>query len=84
MKQFRFLNGYLKHLLPPNQHELLLNYQAHIDYMNEISKPIYTCVTSRLVDLTGILSSMSKVKWDINYVSVEHSKYVDTLNRVSF
>ncbi|KAL5278409.1 CCDC132 family protein [Megaselia abdita] len=81
MKQFRFLNGYLKHLLPQNQHELLLNYQTHIDYINEISKPIYTCVTSRLIDLPGILSAMSKVKWDINHVSVEHSKYVDTLNR---
>lgn len=40
------------------------------------------CVAARVNDLDGILSAMSKIKWDINHVNVEHSTYINNINRV--
>ncbi|XP_058128051.1 syndetin [Anopheles ziemanni] len=51
------------------------------EYVPDIRKPIVMCSTARVVDLQGILQMMTKVKWDINFVNVQHSAYVDTINR---
>lgn len=49
---------------------------------SDISRPIYTCVTSKIIDLNSILAMMAKVRWDINQVSFQHNNYIDVLNRV--
>lgn len=82
-KQLQQLHKYLEHLLPASDHQILYDYYQNIDYIYDVSKPIYMCVTSRACDLHGILSTMGKVKWDVNHVSVQHSPYIDTMNRVS-
>lgn len=92
MQSFRELNGYLDHLIlstktdvtsDENDERLILK-----KYMNETSKyiydlrkPIYMCVTSRILDIPTILNSMNKIKWDIKQVTVEHSSYIDIINR---
>ncbi|KFB37238.1 AGAP000343-PA-like protein [Anopheles sinensis] len=55
--------------------------QQTAEYVPDIRKPIVMCSTARVVDLQGILQMMTKVKWDINHVNVQHSAYVDTINR---
>lgn len=84
VQQFAQIRDYLEHLLLPNDSQFL---SAFFDEMNvnllELRKPIYMCVAARVNDLDGILSSMFKVKWDINHVNVEHSTYVNNINRVS-
>ena len=52
-------------------------------YINDLRKPIYMCVTGRIIDIQNILLLMSKIKWDINHVTVQHSSYIDVVNRVS-
>lgn len=52
-------------------------------YVHDLRKPVFMCVLARIVDIQTILTAMSKVKWDIDHVNVEHSAYVQNLNRVS-
>lgn len=84
VQQFAEIRDYLEHLLLPNNHQLLAQFfnETTTDLHN-LRKPIYMCVAAKINDLDGILSSMGKVKWDINHVNVEHSTYVNYINRVS-
>lgn len=84
VQQFAQIRGYLEHLLSPNDHKPLTSYFAETPaYLVELRKPIYMCVAARIIDLQYILTSMGKVKWDINHVNVEHSAYINYINRVS-
>ena len=84
IQQFNQLRGYLEHLLPNANREPLYHYLKETNqYICDIRKPVFMCVTARTLDLQNVLTSMNKVKWDINHVNVEHSAYVDTINRVS-
>uniref|UniRef100_A0A182IUR2 Syndetin C-terminal domain-containing protein n=1 Tax=Anopheles atroparvus TaxID=41427 RepID=A0A182IUR2_ANOAO len=51
------------------------------EYVTDLRKPIFMCSTARIIDLQSVLYMMAKVKWDINHVNVQHSAYVDTINR---
>lgn len=51
-------------------------------YVMDMRKPIFMCVMTRIVDMQTILMAMTKVKWAIDSVNVEHSAYVQNLNRV--
>lgn len=82
-QQFNVLQHYLNHLLPAAERSILTNYLEYGEFMADLAKPVYTCVTSRVIDLTGILAQMAKVKWDVNHVTHQHSSYSDVLNRVS-
>lgn len=84
VQQFAQIQDYLNHLLLPNDHQFLATFfkETTTDLL-DLRKPIYMCVAARVNDLDGILSLMSKVKWDINHVNVEHSTYVNNINRVS-
>lgn len=84
LQQFQQLHNYLNHLLPLNERSMLTTYLEYVNFMSDISKPVYTCVTSRIIDLAAILTGMGKVKWDINHVSFQHSNYIDIMNRVRF
>lgn len=84
IQQFQTLQNYLNHLLPKNERNILSNYFEYKEYMSDVAKPVYTCVTSKVIDLTAILGMMSKVKWDVNQVSFQHNDYIDIMNRVSF
>lgn len=85
VQQFHSIRDYLEHLLLPNANQSMLS--TFFDEVNatllDLRKPIYMCVAARVTDLDGILTSMSKVKWDINHVNVEHSTYINNINRVS-
>ncbi|KAH8401503.1 hypothetical protein KR009_005924 [Drosophila setifemur] len=81
LQQFHILQYYLNHLLPVAKRPLLTSYLEYSDYMLDLAKPVYTCVTSRVIDLSAILAQMAKVKWDVNHVIHQHSSYSDVLNR---
>lgn len=81
--QFQILQHYLNHLLPVGQRHILSDYVEYSEFMTDLAKPVYTCVTSRVIELTPILGQMAKVKWDVNHVTHQHSSYTDVLNRVS-
>ncbi|XP_034478731.1 syndetin isoform X2 [Drosophila innubila] len=81
LQQFHVLQNYLNHLLPAAERPILSNYLEYGDFMTDLAKPVYTCVTSRVIDLTAILAQMAKVKWDVNHVTHQHSSYSDVLNR---
>lgn len=83
VQQFGQIRDYLEHLLLPNDSQFLATYFDETNAnLLQLRKPIYMCVAARVNDLDGVLSSMSKVKWDINHVNVEHSTYVNNINRV--
>lgn len=85
VQQLQQLKGYLEHLLPANNRGTLQSYLAEtVSYICDVRKPVFMCVTARMIDLPSVLTAMGRVKWDINDVNVEHSVYVDTVNRVSF
>lgn len=84
VQQFSQLRGYLTHLLMPNNRDPLQHFLENTSaYIKDLRKPIFMCVTARVIDLQNILNQMGKVKWDVNHVNVQHSPYVDTVNRVS-
>ncbi|XP_016976178.1 syndetin [Drosophila rhopaloa] len=81
IQQFHILQHYLNHLLPLAERPMLASYLEYSNYMLDLAKPVYTCVTSRVIDLSAILAQMAKVKWDVNHVIHQHSSYSDVLNR---
>ncbi|XP_068145316.1 syndetin [Drosophila tropicalis] len=81
LQQFHILQHYLNHLLLSGERSLLTNYLEYNEFMLDLAKPVYTCVTSRVIDLSAILAQMAKVKWDVNHVIHQHSSYSDVLNR---
>lgn len=84
VQQFNQLRSYMEHLLPSNDRVALRDFlDITTEYITDLRKPIFMCVTARAIDLQNVLTSMAKVKWDVNHVNVEHSSYVDNLNRVS-
>ncbi|XP_067640510.1 syndetin isoform X3 [Eurosta solidaginis] len=80
-QQFQTLHNYLIHLLPPQERPMLTDYFSYIEFIADIARPVYTCVTSRVIDLQTILAMISKVKWDVNHVSFQHNNYIDLMNR---
>ncbi|XP_011182003.2 syndetin [Zeugodacus cucurbitae] len=80
-QQFQTLHNYLNHLLPPQERPMLTAYFDYIEFMADIARPVYTCVTSRVIDLQAVLAMMAKVKWDVNHVSFQHNSYIDIMNR---
>lgn len=83
--QFRLMEEYLSGLLQADQtaQQQLKRYLSETaECWPDVRKPIYMCVTARVVDIQNILHAMGKVKWDINHVNVQHSAYIDTMNRV--
>ncbi|XP_036319292.1 syndetin [Rhagoletis pomonella] len=80
-QQFQTLHNYLNHLLPLQERPMLTAYFNYIEFMSDIARPVYTCVTSRVIDLQTALAMMAKVKWDVNHVSFQHNNYIDIMNR---
>lgn len=84
VKQFESLGGYIDYLLINTNEKLFDEYFQTIDgYIRDLRRPIYISSTSRVFDLPNILMQMSKVKWEINHVTVQHSSYIENINRVS-
>lgn len=91
--QFVFIHGYLNHLIGETRgngddvenekSSLKIYVETTRKCIKAMRKPIFTCVTSRAIDIQMTLHSISKIKWDINQVLVQHNAYVDVINRVS-
>ncbi|XP_030378131.1 syndetin isoform X2 [Scaptodrosophila lebanonensis] len=81
LQQFQTLKHYLNHLLPTNERPMLASYLEYEDFMADVAKPVYICVTSHIIDLSAVLAQMAKVKWDVNHVIHQHSSYSDVMNR---
>ncbi|GAB0094360.1 Syndetin [Sergentomyia squamirostris] len=81
VEQFEQLQGYMLHLLPGCDRKSLEEYFVNAAYVGDLRKPVYMCSTARLADIQGVLVAMGKVKWDINHVTVQHSPYIDSINR---
>ncbi|XP_055551222.1 syndetin [Wyeomyia smithii] len=83
--QFRLLEDYLGGVLQGTDataHERFRQYVTDIvQAAPDVRKPIFMCVTARVIDLQVVLQAMTKVKWDINHVNVQHSSYIDIMNR---
>uniref|UniRef100_A0A6B2ECI9 Coiled-coil domain-containing protein 132 n=1 Tax=Phlebotomus kandelakii TaxID=1109342 RepID=A0A6B2ECI9_9DIPT len=80
-EQFEQLQSYMLHLLPVNERKPLEEYFSNSTYVSDLRKPVYMCSTAKLADMQSILVGMAKVKWDINHVTVQHSPYIDSINR---
>lgn len=84
LDQFEILRGYLSSLIPTPDRAPLNEYLSAVrSYAIDLRKPIYICAASRFVDIPVVLLGLSKVKWDVNHVTVQCSQYVDIVNRVS-
>lgn len=93
ISQFAFLHGYLNHLIEATrgtcenvdvEHESLKSYIENTQKcVTDMRKPIFTCVTARAIDIQATIVAINKVKFDISHVMVQHSNYVDVINRVS-
>lgn len=92
IQQFTFLHGYLNHLIEATKtgtEEVASERQSLKSYIEQTTvcvrdmrKPIFTCVTSRAIDIQATIVAMNKVKWDVSHVMVQHSSYIDVINRV--
>lgn len=94
MNQFIFLRGYLDHLIlstndsnsmddiSNEQQSLKMYYDEMKKCVEDLRKPIFMTVTSKTIDIPATIMSISKVKWDVDHVIVEHNSYVSNLNRV--
>ncbi|KAK9506582.1 hypothetical protein O3M35_008485 [Rhynocoris fuscipes] len=80
-EQFNFLKSYLEKLLQSQGSTHFLNqfYSQTVAVSVEIRKPVYACVSWRLVDARQVLAMMSRVDWEVKDVMSQHSKYVDYL-----
>lgn len=85
INQFRLMEEYLSGLLSQQSSDATEQLRRYLvetaECVADVRKPIYMCVTARVVDIQNVLHAMGKVKWDINHVNVQHSSYVDTINR---
>lgn len=80
--QFAQLRGYLGHVLPVAYRQPLHDYVLQTGaYIGDLRTPVFMCVTARAVDLPGVLAAIGRLRWDIQHVNVEHSGYVETVNR---
>lgn len=85
VQQFGQIRDYLEHLLAQNDHKVLATFFVETSaYLLDLRKPIYMCVAMRVIDLPGTLAASSKVKYDMSHVNVEveHSAYINHINRV--
>ena len=90
IQQFNLMHGYLEYLILStksdttgelDEREILQKFfETTQEYVYDLRKPVYMCVTAR-IDIQGILLAMGKIKWDLNHVTVEHSGYIDVINR---
>lgn len=94
INEFTFLHGYLDHLIEAtksgvdeiaNERQSLKAYIEQTQKcVTDMRKPVFTCVTSRAIDITATIQAIGKVKWDVTHVMVlEHNSYIDIINRVS-
>lgn len=83
VQQYAQLRAYLEHILLAAERKPLTDYLTSTSsYIKALRKPVFMCVTARTIDLQAVLALMGKAKWDVNSVNVQHSSYVDTINRV--
>jgi hypothetical protein len=93
IQQFTFLHGYLDHLIEAtktssddvaNERQSLKSYIEDTQRcVQDMRKPIFTCVTCRAIDIPATIVAINKVKWDVQHVMVQHNSYIDVINRVS-
>lgn len=94
MNQFIFLRGYLDHLIlstnetnpeevSNERQSLKMYYEEMLKCVEDLRKPIYMAVTSKAIDIPATVLSISKIKYDVDHVIVEHNTYVSNLNRVN-
>lgn len=89
IEQFKILQGYLEHLLTTtsstdDERQYLSDYcESTKKHVIDLRKPVYMCSIARVVDIQAVLLAMTKVKWDVQSVTVEHSTYIDNIIRVS-
>ncbi|CAG9830056.1 unnamed protein product [Diabrotica balteata] len=81
-KQFEFLQEYLDYLVPQNFKGVLQQfYLQTIASAPDLRNPVYMAVVAQAFDLRQILTSMSKINWEVRDVRSMHNSYVDTLLR---
>ncbi|CRL04786.1 CLUMA_CG017842, isoform A [Clunio marinus] len=90
---FTFLHGYLSHLIDSTRssHEEISNERQSLkSYIEEtqlsvkdMRKPIFTCITSRAIDIQATIIAINKIKWDVSHVNVQHNSYIEVINRAT-
>ncbi|KXJ15287.1 syndetin isoform X2 [Exaiptasia diaphana] len=81
-KQFEYLQSHLDAVIPSNKRAFLSQfYSQTITTVQEIRKPTYRAVASRIIDYEKTLHLMQGVRWDIKDIMSQHNAYVDILVR---
>lgn len=80
--QFEFLHSKLEEMIPFNKRAFLSQfYSQTVTTAQELRRPVYRYVASRIIDYDKTLQLMTGVRWDIRDIMSQHNAYVDMLVR---
>ncbi|RMX47301.1 hypothetical protein pdam_00012684 [Pocillopora damicornis] len=80
--QFEFLHPHLESMIPANKRAFLSQfYSQTVNTAQELRRPVYRSVGSRVIDYDQTLQLMTGVRWDIRDIMSQHNAYVDILVR---
>lgn len=80
--QFEFLHSKLEEMIPLNKRAFLSQfYSQTVTTAQELRRPVYRYVASRIIDYDKTLQLMTGVRWDIRDIMSQHNAYVDMLVR---
>ncbi|KAL9965975.1 hypothetical protein ACROYT_G023978 [Oculina patagonica] len=80
--QFEFLHVHLEAMIPANKRAFLSQfYSQTVSTAQELRRPVYRSVASRVIDYEQTLQLMTGVRWDIRDIMSQHNAYVDILVR---
>ncbi|XP_066144425.1 syndetin isoform X1 [Euwallacea fornicatus] len=81
-KQYEFLQDYLEHLIPQTNRIMLQQFfSQNVVSAMHLRKPVYMSVVAQAFDLRQILTSMSKINWEVKEVMSQHNSYIDLILR---
>lgn len=78
--QFEFLHPHLEAMIPANKRAFLSQfYSQTVSTAQELRRPVYRSVGSRVLDYDQTLQLMTGVRWDIRDIMSQHNAYIDVL-----
>jgi len=80
--QFESLHAHLEAMIPANKRAFLSQfYSQTVSTAQELRRPVYRSVASRVIDYDQTLQLMTGVRWDVRDIMSQHNAYVDILVR---
>lgn len=83
-KQYESFRHYFEHLISNSSEKNYLHqfYEHTIPSVTDLRKPVYMAVVTQALDITGVMTLMTKVNWEVRDVMSQHSSYVDKILKV--